>query len=634
MGTLNDTALGNDNSSGTVLATDDALNVTAGDLVYVAAKWESSNGATPSFDTGPSTPSFSVACALVDSTATDMHSATAYWIADAGGTVTPRLVLDSARSYRALKAFSVTPASGKTWSLGNVASNASISGGSSNAPSSGAAAATGPGVAFGSFGIYSSLTLTPGAGWTQPAEFNSASFVCAEYQIVGAAGSLTADGTLSGSPHWIAMLAIFNEVDSGGGGPGPIGQVTETDVAMPFEVVDPSQVGDLLYFGDTAGNESSAGGSRLVGGFPGAGASTLTVGQPSESDSAQPMGRSQLRSLGQASETDSAQPLAAVRTLAIGQPSESDTALPLAQIQARSIGQAIETDAAQPFAGLQLKSIGQVAETDSAEPFALSTAKIAGQASETDNAQALASLLARAIGQASELDSAQPFTVGRTQAIGQVAESDSAQPLVRLQARPVGQPVETDSAQPFTGSVPGGIGQAVETDAAQAFIARQARAVGQASEADSAQPVGLSTAKIIGQASESDAAQAFVARLLRQVGQPLESDAAQPLGQAQAHAIGQPSELDTALAVAQRQLRAIGIAVELDSAQPFALGGAGSSAGLVLVGGTLQYKAAPSAGDLLLFLGPDGLVHARTAAAPGDRRLTTAGGLLKAGAPA
>lgn len=214
MATFNDTALANDNSSGTTLSTADALAVTAGDLVYVVAKWEGADGASVTFDTGASTPTFSVACALVNSTATDLHSATAYWVATSTGTINPRMVLDSARSFRAFKAFSVTPASGKTWSLGNTASNASISGGSSNTPSSGSASATGPGVAFGTFGIYSSLTLTPGSGWTQPAEFNTASFACGEYQIVSGAGTLTADGTLSGSPHWIAMLAIFNEASA------------------------------------------------------------------------------------------------------------------------------------------------------------------------------------------------------------------------------------------------------------------------------------------------------------------------------------------------------------------------------------------------------------------------------------
>lgn len=364
------------------------------------------------------------------------------------------------------------------------------------------------------------------------------------------------------------------------------------------------------------------------------GPSTIAIGQPAETDTAQPFTARQLRAIGQPAETDTAQPFTLVQSRTIGQPSETDTAQAFAQTQARAIGQALETDSAQPFSQTTAVAIGQPAETDTAQPFAQQQARAIGQAVETDSAQPLAAAQARAIGQPVETDSAQPFTISTAKVMGQVLETDSAQPFAQLQVRAIGQALEADSAQPFAAAQVRAIGQPAETDSAQPFTQRQARTIGQTVETDTAQPFGTITPGTIAQVTETDLAQAFVARLLQSIGQALETDSAQPMGRLQARTIGQPSELDSALAFAQQQLRAIGIAVEFDTALAFNAGGAPGTAGLVFVNGAWQYKATPTAGDLLLFLGPDGLVHARTTPASGYRRITSAAGLLQAGAPA
>lgn len=413
---------------------------------------------------------------------------------------------------------------------------------------------------------------------------------------------------------------------------GTIGQVTETDSAQPLYQIDFAQAEDLFTFGDDTGDESSMGGLKLFGGFPAATSSSITIGQPAETDSAQPMVSRQLKAIGQPSEADTAQPMSVRVTVTIGQPAETDSAQPLASPQARAIGQPSETDTAQAFASPQARAIGQPAEADTAQAMAIGAAGAMGQPVETDTAQPLTARQLKGIGQPAETDTAQPLTAAQARAIGQPSETDTAQAMAQRQVRTLGQPVETDTAQGMTSSVPGSIGQALEADAAQPMTARQLRAIGQPAEIDTAQPVtrgGISIA--IGQPSEADAAQAFVARLLQAIGQPLETDTAQPATRVVARTVGQPSELDTAFALSQRQLRAIGIAVEFDSALAL---GSGGTPGLVYVAGRWQYKATPAPGDLLLFLGPDGLVHAKTAAGAGDRRLTSAAGQLQAGAPA
>ena len=212
MATLHDTALGS--GSGTSTSTADALSVTAGDLVCAMVKWESGNGLTCTVDTGASTPTFATANAKYLSVGTNDHCGqTFYWTATSTGTVTVRASFDGSGSFIELQAYSFTPDSG-----GNtfVLSDAAVAEGSSNSPSSGSVTVDAAGVAIGSFSLYASATLTPGTGWSQPAELQSSNSLMTEYRLPSGSGTVTADGTVSGAPEWIAQGASFEEVTGGG----------------------------------------------------------------------------------------------------------------------------------------------------------------------------------------------------------------------------------------------------------------------------------------------------------------------------------------------------------------------------------------------------------------------------------
>lgn len=211
MATLNDTALGGADGSGTTVSCADALNVTAGDLVVAGVKHEGA-ATTITIDTGAATPTFTDANAHLEAGFDDLGGKVQYWIATSTGTVTVRAVFGAARSFKQIKAYSFTPAGGTTWALGNVAAAA----GAGTSPASGNASATVAGCATGFIHAYGSVSLTPGSGWSEAAELNVTSSLVTEYRLVTGAGTLNANGTI-GDQEWISQLAIFNEVGGGGG---------------------------------------------------------------------------------------------------------------------------------------------------------------------------------------------------------------------------------------------------------------------------------------------------------------------------------------------------------------------------------------------------------------------------------
>lgn len=215
MATLHDTALGSNDASGTSLATTDALAVTTGDLIFVIAKWEGAAGSTASVTDG--TNSYSTANAQLAHGNGDMQMQTFYAIAASSGTINPTVGLSSARPYRKILAYSVTPAGGQEFTtVGNVAAAT----GTGAAVSSGSASATAAGFAGVGVTYYATDSLAAGSGWTIPAEFSADSALKSEYQLQTGAGSLTGDGTSVVAGAFIAQMAIFNESASGGGGGG------------------------------------------------------------------------------------------------------------------------------------------------------------------------------------------------------------------------------------------------------------------------------------------------------------------------------------------------------------------------------------------------------------------------------
>lgn len=207
MAALRDTAKGSNDVTGTSLATADALNVVAGDLIVLCAKCEGATTTVEGLD-GQSN-SYVPGNAFFEHSNGDLSGATLFAIASATGTITPTAVYGGSRPFRIVSAYSISLGAGKTgWALDAV--NAA-QGTSSSAASAGAASATDSGVAVAAFHLYGSRVLTAGAGWSIPAEFSSSAAQVSEYRLPTGVGSITGDGTLSSVVDWVAQLAIFRE---------------------------------------------------------------------------------------------------------------------------------------------------------------------------------------------------------------------------------------------------------------------------------------------------------------------------------------------------------------------------------------------------------------------------------------
>jgi len=310
--------------------------------------------------------------------------------------------------------------------------------------------------------------------------------------------------------------------------------------------------------------EVSAGGPTLV-----------DVLQASETDLAQPAGRSKTRAVGLTSETDTAQALGRVKARAVGQATETDTAQALGRVKARAVGQATETDLAQPAGRRKLRAVGLSSETDLTQPVARRKSKTLGLASETDTAQTI--------------------TKGARQvAVGLTTETDLAQPAGRRKVRTLGLVTETDLAQPITeaGALAAAVGLASETDLAQPVARSKRRATGLATEVDTALAITPRKVRAVGLATEVDAALGIARRKARAAAQATETDAALPPARRKLRGAAMAAETDAALAAGRRKARALGFAVESDVALPVVAG----SATAAPVGPALEADTALPAG--------------------------------------
>lgn len=282
------------------------------------------------------------------------------------------------------------------------------------------------------------------------------------------------------------------------------------------------------------------------------GPTVVAVGQASEADTAQPLGRVKLRAAGQPSEVDVAQPVGRVKRRAAGQTVEADTALPVGRVKRRTLGQAVESDAALPVTSV------------------VTTTVAVGQAAESDAAQPLARRKVRGVGQPLEVDAAQPVGRRKVRAVGVASEVDAAQPVVRRKARTVGQIVETDAALGVARVKRRTLGVAVESDVAQPVARRKVRVLGLAAQTDLALPVadGSATTVPVGQPLEVDVALPVTRRKVRPVATAVEVDVALPMLRRKLRGVGAAVESSTALQVTRVRVRAVGAAVEVDDALP------------------------------------------------------------------
>jgi hypothetical protein len=348
---------------------------------------------------------------------------------------------------------------------------------------------------------------------------------------------------------------------------------------------------------------------------------TAEIGQPAETDTAQPLAKRKTKLLGQPSDTSTAQPPTRLKTKAVGQPADTSTAQPFTTLKTSALGQPSQADTAQPMTRRKSKTIGLVGPgwgsgwgsgwgdgaTDVALPLARVKTKVLGQPEEADEALPLVAAVGQ-IGQPSETDLALPLDRLKTKTIGLVEAAESAQPMTRRKTREIGlagpgwggewgEPWSvSDIAQPMTravvinasvaangpstvqvGGMPGLVVQsgsqeyphaadltAPKSQLLYTLTVTVAVALGQPSEADTAQPFTRLKSKVLGQPAETD--EAFTVARLGSLGQPAEADSAQPFTSNKTKTVGQPSDTSTAQAARAVRARLLGQPFDAETA--------------------------------------------------------------------
>lgn len=190
-------------------------------------------------------------------------------------------------------------------------------------------------------------------------------------------------------------------------------------------------------------------------GVPGPALLTATIGQSTDTSTAQPFTRTKTVAIGQPSETSMAQTFGRVKILTTGQASETSTAQPFARTKTAALGQAVDTSTAQAYARTKSATVGQASDSSTAGTFVPSKSMVIGQAAETSTTGAFTAAKARTIGQAADTSAAGSLTAVKTLTIGQALEMDTAQPFTSTQppGTIVPRPDTGTTARPATGTV-------------------------------------------------------------------------------------------------------------------------------------------------------------------------------------
>lgn len=214
-----------------------------------------------------------------------------------------------------------------------------------------------------------SATGTAPTGYTEQQEAN---YLRTNTKVAGAAGTETpSGGSISVSTVKLGALVALRAAGGGGGNSTAAGTATETDTAQPV------------------------GRTR-----------TTTAGTSTETDTAQPAGRTRSTAVTLAAETDAAQPVGRSRVTVAGVALEVDTAQPIAGGSQTPVGTAAEVDAAQPVGRVSVHQLGTAAETDTAVLVGRARATVAAPASETDTALDVGRSRTTLLGTALEVDTA------------------------------------------------------------------------------------------------------------------------------------------------------------------------------------------------------------------------------------
>jgi hypothetical protein len=383
----------------------------------------------------------------------------------------------------------------------------------------------------------------------------------------------------------LGQAGAGTDVGFGEGGFGEVGfgGSSQNEFANAFTITSFSTVGVALGQAGAGGGFGEVGfGEGPFGGFP-SGISEIgqaitvahgvSLNLAIENEIAQDVSatKSVLATLGQASQTNTAQALSITHQRALTQALEIDTASALSPF---GINRAAETDTAGAIARVHQRSLGQAVETGQAFAIAASERIALLQAAETDTANAEQVVHQRALQQATDTQQAFQITAGHTVALAQAVETDTAGQIRAAQAiripLAIAEETETAFGLSATHTILVALDQALESDTAAAITPLKTIlvTVGQALESAVSTSVAPVHQPGIAAPTETNTAGVLtpIKSVIAGIGQTVETDTASVLTLPHAAPFTGTTETDVANAFAVTHITVLAQASEAETA--------------------------------------------------------------------
>lgn len=210
-----------------------------------------------------------------------------------------------------------------------------------------------------------------------------------------------------------------------------------------------------------------------------------------------------------------------------------------------TLGQATETDTAQALSSSKVTTLGGTTGTDNAQALSVSKSVTAGTATSSDAAQTLTSSKNTTVSVVSGTDAAQALQVSKSVTIGTVTDTSTAQALTTGGGVNLGTVTDTSTAQALTTSKVTSLSQVTSIDTPVAVSVSKSYSLGIATETDTS--VALTAVKSLQAAVSTDTATALNTSKSVTIGTVVDMLSVQPLSTSHTVSLTQVVSTHTAL---------------------------------------------------------------------------------------
>ena len=236
----------------------------------------------------------------------------------------------------------------------------------------------------------------------------------------------------------------------------------------------------------------------------------VTVGQKSETDTAQSTGKRKSRAVSEATQTNTAQAVTHSKRKAAGYPTQTNTAQAVTRTKRKVISYSTETETVFVVTVVvtsgQSINVGLVTQTNTAQAVTHAKRKSVGQVAETETRFAVTHTKRKVIGQVSETDSTPGTTHVKRKALGQVSEIELTSGVTHWKRKATSFSTGTSQAFTLQHSKKKSVSLVSSSSSVFSVGKRRSVVVARVAEADSLFSISKAKRKSLSIAGESDVA--------------------------------------------------------------------------------------------------------------------------------